>query len=380
VKPTRIALLGATGSIGRQTLEVVRHHPDRFRVVAASAHRQVEPLVALAREYGISWLAWSDPSVQLPEIPGIRVGKGKEALEAMAEAPEVDMVVVATTSVVGVFPTLAGLRAGKRVALANKETLVSFGPVVRKVWESSPGELIPVDSEHSALFQLWQAYGHHVEELWLTASGGPFRGKTREELRNVTPEEALRHPSWSMGAKITVDSATLMNKALEVIEAARLFPLPPERIQVVIHPQSVVHALVRLRDGAWFAQLSPPDMRLPIQYALTHPERLPCPSRELSFPLELQFEQVDHETFPAVRMARKALEDGGTAPTILNAANEVAVEAFLSRKIGFLDIFHVVEATREGVPVTHPEDLEGFLAADKEARRLAREIVRELAK
>ncbi len=375
MKPTRIALLGATGSIGRQTLEVVRAHPDRFRVVAASAHRRVEPLVSLAQEHGIPWIAWSDPSVVLPEIPGIRVGRGKEALVAMAEAPEVDVVVVATTSVVGVFPTLAGLRAGKRVALANKETLVSFGPVVRKVWQTSPGELVPVDSEHSALFQLWQAYGDHVEELWLTASGGPFRGKTREELRNVTPEEALRHPSWSMGAKITVDSATLMNKALEVIEAARLFPLPPERIQVVIHPQSVIHAMVRLRDGAWFAQLSPPDMRLPIQYALTHPERLPCPSRELAFPLSLQFEEVDHETFPALRMAREALQEGGTAPAILNAANEIAVEAFLSRKIGFLDIYRVVEITRERVPVVHPEDLEGYLAADEEARRVAREVV-----
>ena len=375
MKPTRIALLGATGSIGRQTLEVVRAHPDRFRVVAASAHRRVEPLVSLAQEHGIPWIAWSDPSVVLPEIPGIRVGRGKEALVAMAEAPEVDVVVVATTSVVGVFPTLAGLRAGKRVALANKETLVSFGPVVRKVWQTSPGELVPVDSEHSALFQLWQAYGDHVEELWLTASGGPFRGKTREELRNVTPEEALRHPSWSMGAKITVDSATLMNKALEVIEAARLFPLPPERIQVVIHPQSVIHAMVRLRDGAWFAQMSPPDMRLPIQYALTHPERLPCPSRELAFPLSLQFEEVDHETFPALRMAREALQEGGTAPAILNAANEIAVEAFLSRKIGFLDIYRVVEITRERVPVVHPEDLEGYLAADEEARRVAREVV-----
>ncbi len=375
MKPIRIALLGATGSIGQQTLEVVRAHPDRFQVVAASAHRRVEPLVALARRHGIPWLAWSDTSVELPDLPGIRVGKGKEALMAMAEAPEVDVVVVATTSVVGVFPTLAGLRAGKRVALANKETLVSFGPVVLEVWRTAPGELVPVDSEHSALFQLWQAYGDHVEELWLTASGGPFRGKTQEDLQNVTPEEALQHPSWTMGAKITVDSATLMNKALEVIEAARLFPLPPERIQVVIHPQSVVHALVRLQDGAWFAQLSPPDMRLPIQYALTHPDRLPCPSRELTFPLALQFEAVDHETFPAIRMAREALREGGTAPAILNAANEVAVEAFLARKIGFLDIYRVVETTRERVPVTHPRDLTGYLAADEEARRVAREVV-----
>lgn len=376
--PIRIALLGATGSIGRQTLEVVATHADRFQIVAASAHHRIRPLVDIAQRYAIPWIAWSDPTVDLPNLPGIRTDKGVQALQAMATSPDVDVVVVATASITGVFPTLAGLQAGKRIALANKETLVSFGDIVLKTWKESPGEIIPVDSEHSALWQLWMAYRDAIDELWLTASGGPFRGKTRETLSHATPQEALRHPSWSMGAKITVDSATLMNKALEVIEAARLFPIPPERIHVVVHPQSVVHGMVRLKDGSWFAHLSPPDMRLPIQYALTYPDRLPSPVRTLEFPFDLHFEEVDHQTFPAIRMAYTVLETGGTAPTIFNAANEIAVEAFLRGELAFLDIYTVVEETLILLPITYPDDLEGFLKADEEARCKAREIIQNL--
>lgn len=370
----RIALFGATGSIGRNTLEVIRAHPDRFQLVAVSAHTRYPELLQIIEAFHPEVAVLTGRPVP-PDAPQtVEWLQGREGLEAVARRDDVDTLVVATGSVLGVFPTLEGLRAGKRVALANKETLVSFGPVVKEVLKSAPGELIPVDSEHSALFQLWEAYRDHIETLWLTASGGPFRTLPADAFDRITPEQALRHPSWKMGPKITVDSATLMNKALEVIEAERLFGLPPARIQVVIHPQSVVHGMVRLRDGAFLAHLSWPDMKLPIQYALTYPEREPCPMRPLTFEemLTLSFEPPDHARFPAIRLAYRALELGGTAPTLLNAVNEVAVEAFLGGRLSFPGISRLVAEALDTLPVEQGTSLDLFLEADREARAWAR--------
>ncbi len=372
--PRRIALFGATGSIGRNTLEVIRSHPDRFRLVAVSAHTRYPELLRIVEAFRPEVAVLTGRSVP-PDAPEqVQWLEGKEGLEEVARREDVDTLVVATGSVLGVFPTLVGLEMGKRVALANKETLVSFGPVVKRVLQHAPGELIPVDSEHSALFQLWEGYRDQVEELWLTASGGPFRTLPAEEFPGITPEQALRHPSWRMGPKITVDSATLMNKALEVIEAERLFGVSPEQIRVVIHPQSVVHGLVRLRDGALMAQLSWPDMKLPIQYALTYPDRIPCPVRPLNFEelLTLTFEPPDHQRFPALRLAYEALRLGGTAPAILNAVNEVAVEAFLGGRLSFPGISQLVAEALEQLPVEQGTSLDVYLEADQRARVWAR--------
>ena len=342
----RLVVLGSTGSIGTNCLDVVEHLGDRFEILGLSAHSSWEVLGEQARKHRPRWVALTDPTAaerldraDLP--PDCRLIHGAEAVAEMVRDPDVDLVVSAIVGAAGLLGTWAALEAGKTVAVANKETLVLSGSLVTELAARRGGRLLPVDSEHSAIFQALQGSPPDaVERVVLTGSGGPFRGYSRADLADVTVEAALRHPTWRMGPKITVDSATLMNKALEVIEARWLFGLPPERIDVIIHPESVIHSFVEFKDGSVLAQLSPPDMRLPIQYALTYPERVAGPARRLNW-RELSawhFEQPDHETFPALQLGYEVARRGGTCGAVLNAANEAAVERFLKGDLDFLDI------------------------------------------
>jgi 1-deoxy-D-xylulose-5-phosphate reductoisomerase len=344
----RIALLGATGSIGRQALEIIGAHPELELVAAASGSQEIDGLAPLTQVGG-------DPTDLL-------------------ERAQPDVVLNAVVGFAGLPATLWALERGIDLALANKESLVAAGDLATAAWRRGGGRLLPVDSEHSAAFQCLE--GHEpetVHSLVLTASGGPFRGRTRDELADVTPAEALAHPTWNMGPKITVDSATLANKGLELIEAHFLFGLDYERIEVVIHPTSTVHALVRFRDGATLAHLGYPDMRVPISFALTYPERAetPIPPLDLASGLTLEFEAPDTETFPLLALAREAGERGGTYPCAFNAANEVAVAAFLEGRLTFLAVAETVEETLAAVDGRPTRDLDGLLEADAEARRLA---------
>jgi 1-deoxy-D-xylulose-5-phosphate reductoisomerase len=378
-----VSIIGATGSIGRQTLEIIAHHPDKLRVVALAAGRDVDALSELAARWQPRLVALADQDAakacsgkfNCPVLTGI------EGFTEIATHPETDIVVVAVPTAKALLPTLSALKAGKRVALATKEVLVSGGHLVTQQLRQS-GELLPIDSEHSALFQCLQGEDvSKVDKLLLTASGGPFRTKPIDELKRVTVEEALAHPTWRMGAKVTVDSATLMNKGLEIIEARWLFGVPAERIEVVIHPQSIIHSLVEFVDGSVKAQLSLPDMRLPIQYALLYPERHPCPIQRLDLTKigALTFEPPDEVRFPCLRLAKLAVQVGGTMPAVLNAADEIAVNAFLQRKIGFMDIPAIIEAVMERHrPIAEP-DLNTVWEVDEWARAMARELVQKLA-
>jgi len=378
-----VSIIGATGSIGRQTLEIIAHHPDKLRVVALAAGRDVDALSELAARWQPRLVALADQDAakacsgkfNCPVLTGI------EGFTEIATHPETDIVVVAVPTAKALLPTLSALKAGKRVALATKEVLVSGGHLVTQQLHQS-GELLPIDSEHSALFQCLQGEDvSKVDKLLLTASGGPFRTKPMDELKRVTVEEALAHPTWRMGAKVTVDSATLMNKGLEIIEARWLFGVPAERIEVVIHPQSIIHSLVEFVDGSVKAQLSLPDMRLPIQYALLYPERHPCPIQRLDLTKigALTFEPPDEVRFPCLRLAKLAVQVGGTMPAVLNAADEIAVNAFLQRKIGFMDIPAIIEAVMERHrPIAEP-DLNTVWEVDEWARAMARELVQKLA-
>lgn len=378
-----VSIIGATGSIGRQTLEIIAHHPDKLRVVALAAGRDVDALAELAARWQPRLVALADQDAakacsgkfNCPVLTGI------EGFTEIATHPETDIVVVAVPTAKALLPTLAALKAGKRVALATKEVLVSGGHLVTQQLRQS-GELLPIDSEHSALFQCLQGEDvSKVEKLLLTASGGPFRTKPIDELKRVTVEEALAHPTWRMGAKVTIDSATLMNKGLEIIEAWWLFGVPAERIEVVIHPQSIIHSLVEFVDGSVKAQLSLPDMRLPIQYALLYPERRPCPVQRLDLTKigALTFEPPDEVRFPCLRLAKLAVQVGGTMPAVLNAADEIAVNAFLQRKIGFMDIPAIIEAVMERHrPIAEP-DLNTVWEVDEWARATAWELVQKLA-
>jgi 1-deoxy-D-xylulose-5-phosphate reductoisomerase len=344
----RIAILGATGSIGRQALEIVDTHPELELVAAASGSQSIDGLAPLTQVGG--------------------------DLVELLERAQPDVVLNAVVGFAGLPATLWALESGVDLALANKESLVAAGDLALAALERGGGRLLPVDSEHSAALQcLENRSPEAVESLVLTASGGPFRGRTRDELTDVTPEDALAHPTWSMGPKITIDSATLANKGLELIEAHFLFGLPYERVEVVVHPTSVVHALVRFRDGAVLAHLGYPDMRVPISYALTYPERAATsiPQLDLAGGLTLEFEAPDTETFPLLALARRAGEDGGTYPCVYNAANEVAVAAFLAGRLPFLGIAGTVEETLAAVDGTAARDLDDLLEADAEARRLA---------
>ncbi len=373
----RIVVLGSTGSIGTNCLDVVDHLSDRLEVQGLSAHSSSEALLRQAQRYRPRWVALTDAEAaqqfkasQLP--PGCQLLHGPDAVTAMVQHPDVDIVVTAIVGAAGLLGTWAALEAGKTVAVANKETLVLAGALVTDLAARRGGRLLPVDSEHSAIFQAMQGNPPSaVERIVLTGSGGPFRGRTRDELAEVTVEEALNHPTWRMGPKITIDSATLMNKALEVIEARWLFGLPPERIEVIIHPESVIHSFVEFKDGSVLAQLSPPDMRLPIQYALTYPERVAGPARRLSWG-ELSawhFEQPDHETFPALQLGYEVARRGGTCGAVLNAANEVAVERFLHGDLGFLDITRACRAALDHHHYSPTPSLDELSACDRWARQ-----------
>lgn len=349
--PRSLVILGATGSIGQSALQVVDDEPDRFRLLGLAGARRIDALAELAAARRPPVLAVLDEAGRqrlralLPPDYAPEILVGPAGYAALAALPEADLVLSAIVGAAGLTPTLAAVRAGKVVALANKESLVLAGDLIRAECAASGAVLLPVDSEHNALFQSMAGHGGDgLEKLILTASGGPFRGRRRAELAEVGPAQALKHPNWSMGAKITIDSATLMNKGLEFIEAHHLFGLPAERIEVVVHPQSIVHSLVQYHDGSLLAQLGPPDMRVAIAYCLGYPERLPLAGRiDLAAIGQLTFEAPDLESFPCLRLAQAALAAGPGCPVVLNAANEVAVELFLRERIGFLDIPALIE-------------------------------------
>jgi 1-deoxy-D-xylulose-5-phosphate reductoisomerase len=375
----RVVVLGSTGSIGRQALDVIAAHPGRFEVVALAAGNNVELLCEQARAFSVPTVALADPTAAATarrELGGVAVLDGAGAATEIAGLPA-DVVLNGMVGSRGLRPTLAALRAGTRLALANKESLIVGGDLVTAAI-SRPQQLIPVDSEHSALAQCLRAGADaEVARLIVTASGGPFRGRVRGQLAAVTVEEAMAHPTWDMGAVITVNSATLANKGLEVIEAHLLFGIPYDRIEVVVHPQSVVHGMVEFVDGATVAKLSPPDMRLPIQWALGWPLRLPhAPVRmDWTTATTLQFEPLDAETFPMVDIAVAAGRLGGTAPGVFNAANEEAVTAFLERRLGFLGIADVVTAVLGEHHGSGAPELEAVLEAERWARARARELI-----
>lgn len=380
MKQRAISILGSTGSIGTQTLDVAE--TCGVPVAALAAHKNVDLLEQQARIFHPHLVAAADSAAasalkQRLADTEIRVLAGEEGVKAAASLPQADTVVTALVGIAGLEPTLAAIDAGKRVALANKETLVCAGPLVMARAKEKGTEIVPVDSEHSAIFQCLQgSHGKEVKRILLTASGGPFFGKSRRELASVTPARALKHPNWSMGAKVTIDSATLMNKGLELLEAMSLFSVPPEQIQILIHRESILHSAVEYCDHSVIAQLGAPDMRLPIQYALFWPNRVPGPARELDLFScgGLSFAQPDLDTFRCLALAIQAAKEGGTAPTILNGANEVAVSQFLEEKIGFLDIARAVEHALDVVPREKADTLDAIRRADKLAREAAEDF------
>ena len=378
----KIALLGSTGSIGTQTLDVIAAHPEHFEVESLTAYNNVELLAQQAIRFQPNAVVignkelYSRLKEALSNHP-IKVYAGSDAIAQVASLPSVDMALIAMVGFSGLIPVMKAIEAGKHIALANKETLVVAGELITKLAMQHQVALLPVDSEHSAIFQCLQGEQYHpVEKIILTASGGPFRTKTMEELARVTKEEALQHPSWNMGAKITIDSATMMNKGLEVIEARWLFNMPAERIEVLVHPQSVIHSMVQFADSSVKAQLGVPDMRMPIQYALSYPYRLNSnfPRLDFSKYASLTFEKPDTQRFPALDLAYRALKDGGNRPCVLNAANEAAVEAFLNGRIGFTDIprwieqamqqiIYIASPTLEQLQETHLETVEFLMVS-----------------
>jgi 1-deoxy-D-xylulose-5-phosphate reductoisomerase len=381
----RLLILGSTGSIGTQALDVVARAGDEFELVGLSAGTQSDALIAQAREHGVTRIGLSDPDAAARASEVWTEGEvlsGPEGLVRLVAESDADLVLNAIVGSAGLGPTVVALGEGIDVALANKESLVVGGELVTALAEATGAALIPVDSEHSALHQLITGERPGtIDRLVITASGGPFRGRTRSELEDVTVEQALKHPTWEMGGKITIDSATLMNKGLEVIEAHHLFGTPYGAIDVVVHPQSIVHAMVQLCDGASLAHMGHPDMRVPIAYALHHPERVdvPVPALDLAAAGSLTFEAPDLEAFPCLRIAREAAMDGGTAPCVLNAANEVAVHAFLNGRLSFLGIPAVIEATLEEMGAKRIHSFDALYAADAEARRLASDRIEVLA-
>ena len=377
-----IIIFGSTGSIGRNCLEVAARFPDRFRIAGISGCSNLKLLAEQARRFDILLVAvGTDKTGELKNMldSRVRLFAGEDGLLEMLEYPDgIDLVVNGLVGATGLKPTLRTLEKGIDLALANKESLVMAGRMVFDIAGRTGAKLIPIDSEHSAIFQcLLGEERSTVAELILTASGGPFFKTPIEELRAVTPERAMRHPNWSMGARITIDSATMLNKGLEVIEAHWLFNIPQEHIDVVIHPQSIVHSMVRFKDGSYIAQMGAPDMRLPIQFALTYPERLDSPYCRLDFSklLKLEFHPAPMDKFPCLGLAYGALEQGGVAPVVLNAADEQAVSAFIDRRIGFMDIPSVIERTLEKLSGSEYPDLEEIMAVDREARSVAEEFI-----
>ena len=368
-----VAVLGATGSIGASTLDVIARHPGRYRVFALTAHASADALLELCRRHRPRYAVLSGVSASREEFrkAGTELLAGPEAIDEVVAHADCQAVMAGIVGAAGLSSTLAAARAGKRVLLANKEALVMAGPLVMRAAREAGAEILPVDSEHNAVFQCFTRPSA-VRRIVLTASGGPFRA-VPDSLDAVTPEQAVAHPNWVMGRKISVDSATMMNKGLEVIEARWLFDLPPERIEVLIHAQSIVHSLVEYADGSMIAQLSNPDMRVPIAHALAYPERVESGAQPLDLAAiqSLTFEKVNPGRFPCLRLAYEALREGGTAPAVLNAANEVAVAAFLERRLPFTGIARVIATTLERVPARAADDMQSILAADADARRAA---------
>lgn len=378
----QLAILGSTGSIGTQALEVVSEHSDLFEVYALTANNQVDLLINQARKYMPEVVVIANerkyPELKeaLEDLP-IKVWAGADAIAQMVQSEPIDMVLTAMVGYSGLRPTISAIKAGKAIALANKETLVVAGELIMKLAAEHKVPILPVDSEHSAIFQcLTGAYDNPIEKILLTASGGPFRRKTLEELATVTKAQALRHPNWTMGAKITIDSASMMNKGFEMIEAKWLFDVTPDQVQVVVHPQSVIHSMVQFEDGAVIAQLGIPDMKLPIAYAFSFPTRMRSMAPRLDFNQysTLTFEEPDMERFRNLAFAFEAARQGGNMPCILNAANEVVVAAFLQDRIGFLQMSDVIEQTMRKASFIVNPSYEDYVATDAEARRLAAEL------
>ena len=378
----QLAILGSTGSIGTQALEVVSEHPDKFEVYALTANNSVDLLITQARKYMPEVVVIANenkyPELKeaLEDLP-IKVWAGADAISQVVQAEPIDMVLTAMVGYSGLRPTIAAIKAGKAIALANKETLVVAGELITSLAAEHNVPILPVDSEHSAIFQcLTVGNNNPIEKILLTASGGPFRNKTIEELATVTKSQALKHPNWQMGAKITIDSASMMNKGFEMIEAKWLFGVEPSQIQIVVHPQSVIHSMVQFEDGAVMAQLGIPDMKLPIAYAFSYPERMKSMSPRLDFNQysTLTFEEPDMKRFRNLAFAYDAAGKGGNMPCILNAANEVVVAAFLQDRIGFLQMSDVIEATMSKAAFISNPTYEDYVATDAEARRIAAEL------
>jgi 1-deoxy-D-xylulose-5-phosphate reductoisomerase len=386
LQPKQIALLGSTGSIGTQALDVIAAHPEQFEVYALTANNNVDLLIQQARRFNPAVVAIANDvhyfvlKEALRDLP-IHVFSGIEAIAQIATMESVDIVLTAMVGYSGLLPTLAAVKAGKTIALANKETLVVAGELIYSLVKQHQAAIIPVDSEHSAIFQCLVGEGDNpVEKIILTASGGPFRTTDKEQLIAITKKEALQHPNWTMGAKITIDSATMMNKGFEVIEAKWLFGLDPSQIEVLVHPQSIVHSMVQFADGSVKAQMGLPDMRLPIQYAFSYPNRLhsPWPRLDFSAYSHLTFEQPNYDKFRNLSLAFEALKRQGNAPCVLNAANEVVVAAFLRDEIGFLQMSDVIESTLQRVTFLPQPAYDDYVSSDEEARTIAMEFVAHL--
>jgi 1-deoxy-D-xylulose-5-phosphate reductoisomerase len=386
----RVTILGATGSVGTSTIDLIKREPERYRVVAVTARKNAAVLARLAREVGAQLAVVADPSAyrELKDAlagSNVETAAGEDALLEAAQRPA-DWVMAAISGAIGLKPTLAAIERGATVALANKECLVCAGSLFMRKAASAGATVLPVDSEHNAIFQaLGAGPREDVKRIILTASGGPFRTWSLDQIKEATPEQALRHPNWSMGPRITVDSASMMNKGLELIEAQHLFGLKPDEIDVLVHPQSVVHGLVEFRDGSVVAQLGSPDMRIPIAHCLAWPHRIDTPATRLDLARvrELTFEAPDPIRFPAVSLARRVMEMGGAAPTVMNAADEVAVGEFIARRISFPAIVSLVEATLEAASarglLVEPDGIEAAIAIDHNARSLARGLLPEIA-
>lgn len=382
----KIAILGSTGSIGTQTLEVVAAYPERYEVYALCAHRSIDKLIEQARTFHPEVVCIADETLYpalceaLSDLE-IKVWAGEDAIAQMVTMPSIDVVVAAMVGYAGLRPTIEAIKAGKTIALANKETLVVAGEIICALAQQYHAPILPVDSEHSAIFQSLVGEDHsEIEKILLTASGGPFRTYTLDQMRQVTAAEALKHPNWDMGAKITIDSATMMNKGFEVIEAKWLFGVPVDKIEVLVHPQSIVHSAVQFTDGAIKAQLGAPDMRLPIQYALSFPERLASdfPRVDWTQMTQLTFEQPDLQRFPNLQLAYEAMRRAGTVPCVLNAANEVVNLAFRQNKCGFLQMSEIIAETMDKTSFIPSPTYEDYVAIDKEARIKAQELLENI--
>ena len=379
-----VAILGSTGSIGTQALEVINEQSDKFHVEVLTANNSADLLIKQAKIYKPNSVVivnddkYSKVFSELSPL-NIKVYSGAKSLQQIVDSEKIDIVLTALVGYAGLLPTINAIKCGKKIALANKETLVVAGELISKLAKENNSEIIPVDSEHSAIFQCLNGEERNpIEKIILTASGGPFRGKKRHELENVSKEQALKHPNWSMGAKITVDSASLMNKGLEVIEAKWLFDLNQNQIEVVIHPQSIIHSAVQFEDGSIISQLGLPDMKLPIQYALGYPNRIKNSFKRFSFfeYSNLSFERPDTDTFKNLSLAYKAMDLGGNAACVLNAANEVAVDGFLNDKIGFLNMSDLIDNCLEKINFVNNPSLEDLIESDKETRILAKKLLK----